>query len=104
MAMAADQQVYTGQVRTEGGGAPTFVNQFQILLDTTSVTLVLIQRSVEFVADKPTPQIRHIVVAQAGMAHMLAKDLHKKLGEALVDFEKQYPIPVIQPPPPPKNA
>ena len=92
-----------GTVKPEGGGLPIHTSQFQILVDTSEVTIAFLQRELHYSPDQMQPSIKHRLVAQISLSHMLAKDVVTQLGKALGDFEKQYPIPDIQPgvlPPP----
>lgn len=87
----------SGEIKPEGGEAlPSHGTLFQIVIDTSDVTLVFIQRTLQY-SGAMTPTVGHRVIAQVSMSHMLAKDLVKNMGRALTDFEKQYPIPEIKP-------
>ena len=85
-----------GELIPIGGGLPIHASQFQVVLDGSEVTLVFLQRVLQYGAETPVPTISHRVVGQISLSHMLAKDMKKQLGKALDEFEKQYPIPELQ--------
>lgn len=92
-----------GKLNPEGGGLPVHATQFQIVVDTSDVTLIFMQRSLEYGGESITPTIGHRIIAQISLSHMLAKDLKKQLTNALTNFETQYPIPEIKAPSLPAN-
>lgn len=101
----------TQPISAEGGGLPIHASQFQILIETGDVTIIFLQKVLTYgAAPGLSPTVGHRVVGQISLSHMLAKDLNKQLGNALKDFERQYPIPEISgaplmpPSQPSKNA
>jgi hypothetical protein len=103
--MAESQTVQiSGSLAPEGGGLPIHATLFQVLVDTSEVTFVFLQRVLEYTPDAPTPKVSHRVVGQIATSHMLAKDLNIRLTKALGEFEIQYPIPEIVAPLIPPSA
>lgn len=99
----ADMQI-VGKLNPEGGGLPIHATQFQIVVDVSDVTLVFMQRSLEYGGESAQPIVGHRIIGQISLSHMLAKDLRKQLTAALANFEIQYPIPEIKSQPLPTNA
>jgi hypothetical protein len=95
--MADDVQI-VAKLSPEGGGLPIHASMFQVVLDTSEITLIFMQKALEYQQDSPNPKFTHRIVGQVSMSHMLAKDFLKQLTRSLNDFERQYPIPEIQAP------
>lgn len=87
----------------EGGGLPVHASQFQVVVDTSEVTFVFLQKSLNYAASSLTPTLTHRVVSQVSVSHMLAKDMLKQLTKAINDFERQFPIPDAAPMLPPSS-
>lgn len=95
----ADIQI-AGEFAPIGGGMPIHASQFQVVIDTSEVVIVFMQRSLDYAPGSPIPTVSHRIVGQITLSHMLAKDMIAQFSKALGDFEVRYPIPVIMPDPP----
>lgn len=89
--------VITGEVKPEGGGLPVHATQFQIVLDTSDLSIIFIGRSIDY-RENLQPTTSYRVVASVSLSHIMAKDLVKVLQRAIAEFEANFgPIPDLKP-------